>query len=99
MTAEITRVRVLVSLQRALLGEVFPSLRALTVEWGPGRVKFWAYVDGEPFPEDTESLSCVSAEVAGDFDADVAVEYEIVRRDAPAPIGDTRVFAYRRREQ
>ena len=63
----VTRTKVLLSLQRALLGEVFPALREVTVDWSDSSVKFFAYVDGELAPEDEESLSCVSAEVAADF--------------------------------
>lgn len=36
----VNRESVLLSLQRALLGEVFPALRAVTVEWSEGAVKF-----------------------------------------------------------
>ena len=64
---EVSRTLVLLSLQRALLGEVFSSLRAVTVDWSDSMVKFWAYVDGPLAAEDEESLSCVSAEVAADF--------------------------------
>lgn len=98
MSADTMRTRVLLSLQRALLGEVFPSLRAVTAEWVPERVQFWAYVDGEPRHEDIEALSCVSAEVAADFEPGVEVDHHVVRKDAPAPIEDLRTYVYRRQE-
>ena len=95
---EVTRTLVLLSLQRALLGEVFASLRAVTVEWSDSMVKFWAYVDGPSTTEDEESLSCVSAEVAADFWPGVLIDYEIIRCDAPQAIPDSRTRVYSRRE-
>lgn len=92
------RARVLLSVQRALVGEVFPALRAVTVEWRPDMVKFWAYVDGVLRDEDNESLSVVSAEIAADFGPEVEIDYEVVRRDAPMAIDDGRVCVFRRRE-
>jgi hypothetical protein len=43
---QIERTMVLLSIQRALLGEVFPALRAVSVEWADRSVKFVAFVDG-----------------------------------------------------
>lgn len=95
----VDRTLVLLSLQRALLGEVFPALRAVTVEWSDKLVKFWAYVDGPIADEDLESLSVISAEVAADFWSGVDVDYEVVRLDWPTPIEDSRTRAFRRRER
>lgn len=95
---EVTRALVLLSLQRALLGEVFPALRVLTVDWSDATVKFWAYVDGVPRPRDAESLSCVSAAVAADFLPGVDIDYEIIRCDFPSPILDARIRVFARRE-
>lgn len=94
----VERTLVLLSLQRALLGEVFPSLRAVTVEWSDSVVKFFAYVDGPLAEEDAESLSCVSAEVAADFWSGVAIEYEVIRADLPTRVEDARTRVFHRRE-
>jgi hypothetical protein len=93
------RSRALLSIQRALLGEVFPALRAVTIEWQPDLVKFYAYVDGAISDEDAESMSCVSAEVAADFSASADVDHEVIRLDAPRPIGDARTWVFKRREE
>ena len=95
---EVSRTLVLLSLQRALLGEVFSSLRAVTVDWSDSMVKFWAYVDGPLAAEDEESLSCVSAEVAADFWPGVDIDYEVIHLDAPQPILDGRTRVYSRKE-
>lgn len=94
----VDRTFVLLSLQRALLGEVFPALRAVTVEWSPSAVKFFAYVDGRVTEEDAESVSCVATSVAADLWSGVDFDYEIVRVDARHRIEDTRAYVYSRRE-
>lgn len=93
----VNRESVLLSLQRALLGEVFPALRAVTVEWSESAVKFVAYVDGELEDADADSLSAVAAEVSADFPPSVEVDYEVVRRDGLVPIQDSRLRVFRRR--
>ncbi len=94
----VERAAVLLSLQAAMLGDVFPALRAITVEWSDTFVKFWAYVDGPLTEEDAESLSCISTEVIADFWEDVEIEYEAVRLDYPTKITNERLFVYHRRE-
>lgn len=98
MTRSVKREDVLFSLQRAMLGEVFPALRAVTVEWSDRQVKFFAYVDGPLADEDAESLSCISAEIAADFWSGVDIEYEVVQVDAPNRIVDQRTRVFHRRE-
>ena len=98
-TAEqILRHRVFLSLQRAFLGEVFPALRSVSVEWSERDIRFYAYIDGPPQAEDLESLSCVGAEVTADFPDEISVDYEVIRLDSPAPIEDARERVYSRRE-
>lgn len=98
MVRTVDRTLVLLSLQRAMLGEVFPSLRAITVEWSDRAVKFFAYIDGSLADEDAESLSCISAEVAADFWEGVDIDYEVVRLDLPSSIADERARVFQRRE-
>jgi hypothetical protein len=98
MRRVVDRAQVLLSLQRAMLGEVFPALRAITVEWTDAAVKFYAYVDGPLDENDSESLSCMSAEVAADFWEGVDVDYETIRLDFPSKIIDERTRVFHRRE-
>ena len=95
----VDRALVLLSLQRAMLGEVFPALRAVTVEWSQVSVKFIAYIDGPLTDKDAESLSCISAEVAADFWSGVDVDHEFVRLDFPEKINDARTRVFHRREE
>lgn len=91
------RVDVFLSLQRALLGEVFPMLRQVAVEWSHRHIRFICYVDGE-LTDDAESISSISAEVAADFHEDFKVEYDIVSVRAPERIRDERLRVFARRE-
>lgn len=97
MSRSVDRSLVLLSFQRALLGEVFPALRGMTVEWSDSLVKFWAYVDGQLSEADAESLSCVSAEVAADFWDGVSIEYEVMTLVPTARIEDQRTYVFLRR--
>jgi hypothetical protein len=95
---QVERAAVLFAFQRALLGEVFPALRAIAVDWTETGVSFVAYVDGPLDEKDATSLSSVAAEVAADFPAGVDVDYDVIRCDAPAPILDSRLRVFQRRE-
>jgi hypothetical protein len=92
------RCEVLLSLQRALLGEVTPRLRAVTVKYAESSVHFEAYFDGEVSDEDRESMSLVETEVMADFPSDHLITHEVIRLDAPALIPKDRTWVYYRKE-
>lgn len=91
------RARVLLSVQRALLGEVFPALRGVTVGWDDRTIRIVCYMDGPISARDQERLGCVEAEISADFE-DYQVHVDTVRCDAPADMAPLRAWAYRRRE-
>lgn len=98
-----TRIRILLSLQRALLGEVFPDLRAViacpsTAQGPESRVLVVFVVDGELTERDCESLGNIAAEVFADCDTMEQVKCETLRIDAPGPISMNGWWAYSRRE-
>lgn len=92
------RVRVLLSLQRALVGEVFSALRMVSAEWTERTLTIFFYVDGELRDDDEGSVFSIAGEVAGDFEPDVAVNHHVVRCDMPTPIQDGRACVFGRRE-
>lgn len=92
------RVAVLLSLQRALLGEIGPNLRAVTVRYAETSLHFEAYFDGEIRDEDRESMSLVETEVMAEFPASHAVSHDALRLDAPAQIPKDRIWVYHRKE-
>ncbi|HEX8201392.1 MAG TPA: hypothetical protein VF590_12970 [Isosphaeraceae bacterium] len=94
------RIQVLLSVNRALLGEVPPSLRGVTVAWDEHSIEVVAYFDGEIAVEDRESMECVLTEVIADFSPDPEAQYRLdcLRRDAPARMEPLRAWVYLRRE-
>jgi hypothetical protein len=93
-----TRAELLLSLQRALLGEVSPALRGVSPRLGGEGLEIWFYLDGPVSGEDRESASCVTSEVAADFPVLSRVEERVERVDAPARLPPETLWAYRRRE-
>lgn len=56
------------SLQRALLGVIYPAIRAIAYEFHKlEKLKIIFYLDREPNDDDYESISDVCAEVLGDM--------------------------------
>jgi hypothetical protein len=88
----------LLSVQRALLGAVSPTLRGVTVGWQGQVIRLRFYTDGPISSEDREALSVVGAEVIADFPAPWAIDEEVIREDAPEPMECLEAWAYLRRE-
>ncbi len=90
---------IVLSVVRALWGEVWPSYRAVLCKvYGPDAFDIEVFVDGEISEEMKESVSCIETEVLADFPPGVAVGSRLVRLDAPRPIevGDAQLIFLRR---
>ena len=98
---ELLRAELLLSLQRALVGAVPASLRALTCDWAETKVTLRYIFDGPVCPFDADAMMAVGAEVAADFRDTVALDEQIVRVDHPAGLGRhfLRAWAYMRKEE
>ena len=48
---------------RALLGEIYPAVRAIAVSWSPGKIRIKVYLDREPTDDDKEDFEIVASEV------------------------------------
>lgn len=94
------RTSVLLSVQRALLGEVRPPLRCVTVGWDTDSIHILCVFDGEIAEDDRESMECVLTEVIADFPAAEGdrIHLDCVRRDAPAPLEFLQATVYSRYE-
>jgi hypothetical protein len=94
------RTSVLLSIQRALLGEVRPTLRCVTVGWDSDSIRILCYFDGEISEDDRESMECVLTEVIASFPPSEGdrIQLDCVRRDAPGPIDFLKSTVYRRHE-
>jgi hypothetical protein len=75
------RVRLLLSIQRALLGEVTPNIRAVTAHIDAQTIVLRWIIDGEISDSFRHDLSAVGTEVAADF-AKHEIEEEFIRCDA-----------------
>ncbi|TIN21628.1 MAG: hypothetical protein E5Y31_20470 [Mesorhizobium sp.] len=94
------RARLLLSVQRALLGAVSPRLRAVTCAWEGVEIKLRFVFDGEPVDQDLEDAGIVAGEVAADFPAPWTVDEDIARLDYPDDLrpGALALWAYWRKE-
>lgn len=92
------RLTVLLSFQRALLGNVPPSLRGLTVGWDQDTVRAIAYFDGIISDRDRESMSLVEAEVCADLDPIYTLRFDLIQLDAPEPLTPLKAWVFLRRE-
>ena len=85
------RIRIAMSLMRALWGEVTPYLRAvLARDAEPGGFQIEFYVDGSIEDDFFESASSIEGEVMGDFSPNTWISHRVIRLDAPIsiPVGD-----------
>lgn len=90
----------LLSLQRALLGEAHPELRQASIEADQTSqtVRLRFEYDGTPSDTVKESCSCVAAEVIADFLAPWQLDEQHLDLPVPAPLGPLAHVAYRRAE-
>lgn len=95
---EINRVRAILSMTRALLGEVSPNLRKATIKWDNKKIHLYFYYDGEISEDDNESAEFVLTEVIADFPK-YEFGIDILRCDYPQkPPEDEGEIIYFRRE-
>lgn len=96
-----TQADVLLSTQRALLGAVPASLRAVTCGWTDEKITLRFIFDGPIDGNDEEEMQVVGTEVVADFLAPMSVAEEVIRVDYPGELGPhlLRVWAYLRKER
>ena len=93
------RIRILLSAQRALLGEVPPSLRMAALDWDERWIYLRCYFDGLVSEEDRESMESITTEMTADFFPELNVELQVIRLDVPSRLEQpARAVAYLRRE-
>lgn len=93
------RVRLLLSMQRALLGMIYPSVRAIAVGFDQfKKLKVIYYLDREPVEDDYESISEVTTEVIADIDFQEVEELCIYSQDPISKLDGLNSWVYTRRE-
>lgn len=101
MTADVTqalRVNLLLSAQRALLGQIPPSLRAVSVDVDSRKVYFRCVFDGEPEEDEWELLSCAASKIIADFSDPFVIVEEYWRTPRPERMEHLRHLVYLRHE-
>ena len=86
MTSTDMRVRVLLSLQRALVGHIGTAVRAIVCRWTKDEIHVRTVFDGEINDDDAEEIAEAETEVIADFPSQVAVFFKLERLDYPALI-------------
>ncbi|WP_368540820.1 hypothetical protein [Enterobacter soli] len=87
------------SLQRALLGNVTPNIRAVIAELTGKSISILFYFEGEVDDDDEELASVIETEIIADFDDDFTVYTAVQRLDYPQRIKNTNgLLAYLRKE-
>lgn len=74
------------SLQRALLGNVTPNIRAVLAELVDKKISMIFYFDGAISDNDEDLVSVVETEVMADYEESFNIEAIIHRLDYPSPI-------------
>jgi len=88
------------SVNRALWGEVTAQLRAVTATLKTKTIYLKFYFDGAPSDDDRESVGCIGSEVIADYPAPYLIEEEIIIAPSPEPIlyEEDWMMVYRRKE-
>ncbi len=77
-------IRLRLSAQRALIGQVTPNIRQIFIRYRPGYIELLAVIDGEVSEEDRQRMEEVTSEIVSDFpDIDLIVA-NCIRVDHPA---------------
>lgn len=80
------RARVLLSVQRALLGHIGTKVRAIACKWSEDEIQVRVVFDGEIGDDDAEAISKAETEVIADFPSQIAIHFKLERCDHPASI-------------
>lgn len=95
---EIRRV-VLLSIQRALWGMIYPSIRAIAVGFeGTKKLKVVYYLDREPNEDDYENISEVTGEVCGDVEFTEVEEECVFTLEPISQLDNLESWVYIRKE-
>ena len=107
---DLLRHKILLSVQRGLLGSVTSNIRGVATDWNDSEIRIVCYYHGPISDDDREEMSCVHTEVATDFIDIAPVDFVLEQLDMPkkligpeAVIGaekmiGNRAWAYLRKE-
>lgn len=80
-----SRVELLLSMQKALLGEITPNIRGITCGCNESEIIIKCYFNNEISEEEKEAMECVATEVIACF-PNQKINLECKRIDFPEPL-------------
>ena len=90
----------LVSIQRALLGMIYPSIRAIAAGFdGLEKLRVIYYLDREPIEKDYENLNTVTGEICADIDFNKVEENCIYTTQPLSKLDSLDFWVYMREEK
>jgi hypothetical protein len=93
------RREVLISIRRALLGAIYPSIRAIAVGYDREvKLKVIYYLDREPLEDDYENISVVTSEVLADINFSEVEELCIYTMESFSKLDCLEAWVYIRME-
>jgi hypothetical protein len=92
------RRQVLLSIQRALWGMIYPEIRAIAVGFTDIELRVIYYLDREPNEDDFESISEVTGEVLADIDFKKVREECIFTLEPFSKLNNLESWVYIRKE-
>jgi hypothetical protein len=96
--SEVARADVLLSIQRALLGAVGPSLLAASVEWTERTIDVTWYVAASLSADERQDLLTAGGMVAGDFSDEIELSEHFVEVAASGQPAVRGAWVFLRRE-
>lgn len=94
------RREVLISIQRALWGMIYPEIRAIAVGYeGTKKLKVIYYMDREPNEDDYENISEVTTEICADIDFQEVEELCIYTDEPFSKLDNLVSWVYMRKEE
>ena len=93
------RTKLLLSIQRALLGMIYPSIRAIAVEFlRLEELKVIVYLDREPIEFDYDNLSDITGEILADMEFKKVEEICLFSKATKLELKDEAIWVYMRKE-
>lgn len=98
---QLLREEVLLTLQRALVGAVPASLRAVTCDWAEAKITLRYIFDGPVGGDDVVDIMAVGEDVMSHFRDTMALDEQIIQVDRPADLAPhfLRAWAFMRKEE
>ncbi len=96
VSEEADRASILLSVQRALLGAVSPSILGICADWGHGKIVMFVFVQNSLLDDEFEDLNGAATQVMADFSW-ASVEVRIIDKTQPPLTGWSGVWVFLRR--